>query len=136
MILTEPKWQSKDLLILFYEETDYAFAVREFLQHYYANKKTSSDPFETKIKGRCGYIRQAFPLIINDYDFTKVSLILDGANSQLNDLDFYDAIRRAIKQTDSLTYDTSPGHYKKNLYIQWWQQKGAQLIDLYMRGLQ
>ena len=81
MVLSEPKWQSKDLLILFYEETDYAFAVKEFLNHYYSSKKTSSDPFQTKIKGRCGYIRQAFPIIINDYDFTRVSLILDGANS-------------------------------------------------------
>ena len=27
----EPKWQSKDLLILFYEDSDYSLAVKEFL---------------------------------------------------------------------------------------------------------
>ena len=36
----EPKWQSKDLLILFYEESDYAFAVKEFLANYYSGRKS------------------------------------------------------------------------------------------------
>lgn len=31
MYQIEPKWQSKDLLILFYEDSDYSFAVEEFL---------------------------------------------------------------------------------------------------------
>lgn len=42
----EPKWQSKDLLILFYEETDYALAVKEFLTSYFSfGRKTPADPF-------------------------------------------------------------------------------------------
>jgi hypothetical protein len=28
-------WQSKDLLVLFYPEMDYAFSIQEFLQDYY-----------------------------------------------------------------------------------------------------
>jgi hypothetical protein len=32
----EPNWQSKDLMFLFYDESDYSFAVQEFLDTYYA----------------------------------------------------------------------------------------------------
>jgi hypothetical protein len=46
-----------------------------------------------------------------------VSLVLDGSNSQLSDIDFYDAARNAIKTTNSLSYDTMPGYYRKNNYI-------------------
>ena len=91
----EPKWQSKDLLMLFYEDSDYSFAVEEFLQNYYLDPAMDY-PFSGRVHGRCGYIRQAFPMIIRDYDFGKISLILDGPNSQLSDIDFYDAIRKAI----------------------------------------
>jgi hypothetical protein len=63
---------------LFYEESNYALAVKEFLASYYANKPFN---FDSKVKGRCGYIRQAFPFEIADYDFTKVSLLIDGPNS-------------------------------------------------------
>ena len=136
MVKNEPKWQSKDILILFYEQSDYSFAVKEFLGTYYAGKKTSKDPFETRIQGRCGYIRQAFPLIIKDYDFAKVSLMLDGPNQQLNDIDHYDSVRKAIKTTDSLSYDTSPGYYRKNPFIQSWQSRGQAVVDLYMKSLQ
>ena len=34
-IRREPKWQSKDLLILFYEDLDYSLSVREFLENYF-----------------------------------------------------------------------------------------------------
>jgi hypothetical protein len=34
----EPKWQSKDLMVLFYEDSDYSFAVEEFLQNYYLDQ--------------------------------------------------------------------------------------------------
>jgi len=32
----EPNWLSKDLLFIFYPETDYSFAVQEFLDVYYS----------------------------------------------------------------------------------------------------
>jgi len=112
----EPKWQSKDLMVLFYEDSDYAFAVKEFLTNYYIGKKTA-DPFKQRVHGRCGYIRQAFPFIIKDYDFTKVSLVLDGPNSQLSDIDFYDAVRNAIRTTESLSYDLLPSYFRKNPYL-------------------
>ena len=88
MVKEQPEWQSKDLIVLLYEETDYSFAVKEFLESYYAS--ASENPFEKKIHGRCGYIRQAIPFIIKDYDFGKISLMIDGVNSQLSDIDFYD----------------------------------------------
>lgn len=40
----EPKWQSKDLVVLFYEDSDYSFAVQEFLTNYYLNQE-SDYPF-------------------------------------------------------------------------------------------
>ena len=59
MLLFEPKWQSKDILFLFYQESDYALAVKEFLDDYYnfGRKSRTGDPFARQIEGRCGYIR-------------------------------------------------------------------------------
>ena len=59
-IKRHPKWQSKDLLILFYEELDYALGVREFLENYFSKEADKRDYFETRVVGRCGYIRQAY----------------------------------------------------------------------------
>lgn len=36
-IRNSPSWQSKDLIILFYEDMDYALTVKEFLSKYYHN---------------------------------------------------------------------------------------------------
>jgi len=43
----ESDWQSKDILFLFYEETDYSLAVKEFLNDYYnfGRKGQKEDPF-------------------------------------------------------------------------------------------
>jgi Gaa1-like, GPI transamidase component len=115
MVKEQPDWQSKDLIVLLYEETDYAFAVKEFLDSYYSG--ASSNPFASRIHGRCGYIRQAIPFIIKDYDFGKISLMIDGVNSQLSDIDFYDQTRSAIKST-GFTYDvTLPGYFRRNPFI-------------------
>ena len=115
----ESDWQSKDILFLFYEETDYSLAVKEFLNDYYnfGRKGQKEDPFQKRVHGRCGYIRQAFPFIVKDADFTKLSLMVDGLNQQLNDLDFYDAMRKAVKSTNSLTYDTDKAYYRNNQFI-------------------
>ena len=43
---------------------------------------------ETKIHGRCGYIRQGFPFIFKDYKYNKFSLHIDGVNSKLSDIDY------------------------------------------------
>ena len=71
----QPDWQSKDLLVLFYPESDYSLSVKEFVDSYY------SIDGARRIEGRCGYLRQGFPFVIKDYDFTKVSLMVDGINS-------------------------------------------------------
>lgn len=56
-------------------------------------------------------------MIIKDYDFGKISLMIDGVNSQLSDIDFYDQVRGAIKKT-VFTYDvTLPGYFRRNPYI-------------------
>lgn len=38
-----PNWQAKDLIILFYEDSDYALSVKEFLEVYYHTKDQSTD---------------------------------------------------------------------------------------------
>jgi hypothetical protein len=44
-IRRQPRWQSKDLLILFYEEMDYALGVREFLENYFSKEVKNEDLF-------------------------------------------------------------------------------------------
>ena len=44
--------------------------------------------------------------------------MVDGVNSQLSDIDFYDAVRQAIQGTKVLTYDvTLPSYFRKNPFI-------------------
>ena len=76
---------SKDVLFLFYEDAPYAWGMREFLDAYYHK---SGEP----IQGRCGYLRQSFPLIMEDFNFNKISLFMDGVNSQLSDIDLYSEV--------------------------------------------
>ena len=83
----QPKWQAKDLLIVFYEELDYALGVREFLESYYQQQ---GNVVNTKIEGRCGYIRQSYVFSFPDYEFNKLSLYIEGNNAQYSDIDFYD----------------------------------------------
>lgn len=94
----QPDWQSKDLLILFYPQSDYMSSVREFLDSYYGvdgygNAMGSLQGQGQRIEGRPGYMRQAFPLIIKDYNFNRVSVLNEGVNGQLSDIDFYDGVR-------------------------------------------
>ena len=44
----EPKWQSKDLVVIFYEQNDYSLAVKDWLDSYYSSggkRKATADPF-------------------------------------------------------------------------------------------
>ena len=129
--LRQPDWQSKDLLVLFYTESDYSLSVKEFVDTYYA-----TDAVE-RIEGRCGYLRQAFPFVIKDYDFTKISLMVDGINSQLSDIDFYDAVREAIKSTGTIGYDvTLPAYFRQNPFISKLSSTVAPATNRYMYYLE
>ena len=44
-------------------------------------------------------------MIIKEYNFGRISLLLDGPNSQLSDLDFYDAIRKAVTYSTVFEFD-------------------------------
>jgi len=63
MYLKKPNWQSMDLILLFYQNSDYSLSVKEFLDGYFADTNTESSAKESiwaqsqSIKGRCGYIR-------------------------------------------------------------------------------
>ncbi len=85
--------------------------------------------------GRCGYIRQAFPFIIKDYDFSKLSLLLDGPNSQLSDIDFYDATRRQISKTKVFEIDLASNYYQKNKFINYFQTQCDSIVAAYLNGL-
>jgi hypothetical protein len=44
--------------------------------------------------------------------------MLEGVNSQLSDIDYYDQIREAVKKSRYLTYDvTLPNYFRKNKYL-------------------
>jgi hypothetical protein len=124
--------------VLLYEETDYAFAVKEFLDNYYVGTSATktSNPFANRIHGRCGYIRQAIPFIIKDYEFNKISLMIDGVNSQLSDIDFYDQVRKSVKRTDFVYDVTLPGYFRRNPFISALYKHCSKLFDLYMRTLE
>ena len=119
----QPEWLSKDILVLFYPESDYSAAVREFLDAYYGVDGAGTPVGslygeEQRIFGRQGYIRQAYPLVIKDYKVNRVSLIYEGINGQLSDIDFYDATRKVFNSVYGLSYDIGPsGFFRKNSFL-------------------
>ena len=75
--------------------------------------------------------------MIKDYDTSKISLIIDGLNSQLSDIDFYDQVRLAVKKTDSLSYDvTLPSYFRKNPYITQLAQVTSPVFSHYLSALE
>lgn len=54
----------------------------------------------------------------------------------MSDIDFYDAIRKAIQSSPYYDYDLTSGYFKKNPYIAWFQTTFADQIDWYMVLLQ
>jgi hypothetical protein len=91
-----------DLIMLFYQDSDYSLSVKEFLDGYFSDVNTHTSTKESiwaqsqNIKGRCGYIRQSWPFVIKDYDFSRIKLLVDGFNTQLSDIDFYHATIQAV----------------------------------------
>jgi hypothetical protein len=121
-IRRQPKWQAKDLLVLFYEELDYAFGVREFLEAYYQQARGSTsnrqEAFAQKIEGRCGYIRQAYVFQFTDYEYNKISMFIDGVNAQSSDIDFYDATQKGLTKLDWKLDFSLPSYFKQNPYLE------------------
>ena len=68
-------WLAKDLLVLFYQETDYSLSIKEFLLQYYQLKNM---PY---LEGRTGYIRGGFALVVKDYLFNSLIISLESKNS-------------------------------------------------------
>ncbi len=110
-----PNWQSKDTIILFYEETEYSLSVKRFLEDYYDEER--KDEFKTKVDGRCGYIRQAYVYNFPEGDFNKLSLYLDGTNSQLPDIDIYDATVNVINKNNLKVDLGTPYYFSRNPYL-------------------
>ena len=54
----------------------------------------------------------------------------------MSDIDFYDAIRKAIQSSPYYDYDLTSGYFRKNPYIAWFQTTFADQIDWYMVLLQ
>ena len=63
-------------------------------------------------------MRQSFPLVIKDYNFNRISLLVDGLNGQLSDIDFYDGVRNSILRSPAFSFDvTSSNYFRKNYYL-------------------
>ena len=85
--------------------------MREFLTAYF-------DGDNEAIKGRTGYIRQAFPITLKEYSFNRVALLTEGINGQLSDIDFYDATRITFEHNSYFKYDIGGSNYfRKNAYL-------------------
>ena len=72
---------------------------------------------EKLIHGRCGYLRQGYPLIIKDYEFNKMNLHVDGLNGKLSDIDYYDAARQAASDAGFYPDVSAPPYFKNNKAI-------------------
>jgi len=94
--------------------------VREFLDAYYLKQEeaTLNTYFSKPIEGRCGYLRQSHPFVVKDYDFNKISMFLDGVNSQLSDIDFYSEAKERVAAS-GIKFDFSlPQYFRLNPYLE------------------
>lgn len=120
-----PRWLSKDLIILFYKEENYAKSVNEFLEWYYMGHDSLNNQDKIKdllnndklIHGRCGYLRQGFPLVFKDFEFNKINMHMDGVNGKLSDIDYYDTILTSVEKADFVADIGAPLYFKKNEYL-------------------
>jgi hypothetical protein len=63
-------------------------------------------------------MRQSFPLVIKDYNFNRISLLVDGLNGQLSDIDFYDGVRNSILRSPAFSFDVASSNYfRKDYYL-------------------
>ena len=106
----QPQWLSKDVLVLFYDDSqvflnkkgreevkigeNYGQSVKEFFDNYYKGydllKKDDLGQLldsKKRIQGRNGYIRNGYSFIIKDYAFNQFLFKMDGTNGKLSDLD-------------------------------------------------
>jgi len=108
---------------LFYPESDYAAGVREFLDAYYGVDGAGAPVGslygeEGRVHARAGYLRQAYPIVIKDYAFNRVSLLTDGINGFLNDIDFYDVTRNTFNGNSFFKFDLgSTNYFRNNHYL-------------------
>ena len=57
--------------------------------------------------------------MIKDYKFNRISLLIDGVNGQLSDIDFYDGVRRVLQSTHTISFDiTASSYFRKNPFLQ------------------
>jgi len=56
--------------------------------------------------------------VIKDYSFNRVSLLVDGVNGQLSDIDFYDGVRKVVNGLYAFNFDiTSSNYFRKNPFL-------------------
>ena len=56
--------------------------------------------------------------MIKDYSFNRVSLLVDGVNGQLSDIDFYDGVRKVVNGLYAFNFDiTSSNYFRKNPFL-------------------
>ena len=92
---------------------------------------------EGRIHSRPGYLRQAYPLVIKDYAFNRVSILTDGINGFTNDLDFYDATRGTFERNSYFKFDLgSTQYFRKNSYLTKVLQVMTEISTQYIAVLQ
>ena len=62
---------------------------------------------ENQIRGRCGYIRQGFPVTLRDLSYDRMLLHIDGINGKLTDIDYLSAVLSAISNNPGVSKEIS-----------------------------
>ena len=63
-------------------------------------------------------MRQAFPIVLKEYAFNRISVLTEGVNGQLNDIDLYDATRLTLDYNRYFKYDIGHMNYfRRNSYL-------------------
>lgn len=113
------------MVVLFYEEglnefhhpNDYGKGVANFLEAYYFGHDIAlkselsiealSKLEETQIRGRCGYIRQGFPVALRDLNYDKILLHIEGVNGKLTDIDYLTAALTTVQRHSGVPKEVS-----------------------------
>ena len=137
----EPQWQSKDVIVLFYDDSqtfvegdeetvvigqNYGRNIKQFLDNYYVGhdsfrKKDMRRILDDnkKVNGRCGYIRNGFPFVFRDYKFNKFSFHVDGVNGKLSDIDSFSGVKEVFNKEGLQVEVGSPPYFKHNPFLSW-----------------
>jgi len=111
-------YNSRDIIFLAYDGRfkTYGKAVKEFLNNYYGDENIGME--------RCGTIRQALNIEIEQDDMNKLALLYQGVNGRVPDHDYYVMITKLLERNylfwefqKDISFEKSLGGLLNNNYL-------------------